>query len=56
MPEVGVSEEEVYCKIVFLDPKLKNSIFFRIDMKHSYYSNYLFPINFSVLKLLLFEN
>ena len=33
------------------DPKLKNSIFFRIDMKHSYFSNYLFPINFSVLKL-----
>ena len=24
------------------DPKLKNEIFVRIDMKHSYFSNYLF--------------
>ena len=31
-------------------PKLKNSIFFRISMKHSYFSNYLFPINFSVVE------
>ena len=31
-------------------PKLKNSIFFRINMKHSYFSNYLFPINFSVVE------
>ena len=30
-------------------PKLKNSIF-RINMKHSYFSNYLFPINFSVVE------
>ena len=29
------------------DPKLKNGIFFRIDMKHSYF---LFPINFSVVE------
>ena len=29
------------------DPKLKNGIFFRIDMKHSYFSNYL---NFSVVE------
>ena len=32
------------------DPKLKNGISFRIDMKHSYFSNYLFPINFSVVE------
>ena len=32
------------------NPKLKNGIFFRIDMKHSYFSNYLFPINFSVVE------
>ena len=32
------------------DPKLKNGISFRIDMKHSYLSNYLFPINFSVVE------
>ena len=31
-------------------PKLKNSIFFRINMKHSYFSNYLFSINFSVVE------
>ena len=29
------------------DPKLKNGIFFRIDMKQSYFS---FPINFSVVE------
>ena len=34
----------------FNDPKLKNEIFVRIDMKHSYFSNYLFPINFSVVE------
>ena len=28
------------------DPKLKN----KIDMKHSYFSNYLFTINFSVFE------
>ena len=28
------------------DPKLKNGIFIRIDMKHSYFSNY----NFSVVE------
>ena len=51
MPEVGVSEEGV-CKILFpcYDPKLKNGISFRIDMKHSYFSNYLFLINFSVVE------
>ena len=31
-------------------PNLKNSIFFRINMKHSYFSNYLFRINFSVVE------
>ena len=30
----------------FNDPKLK----MRIDMKHSYFSNYLFAINFSVFE------
>ena len=34
----------------FNDPKLKNEIFLRIDMKHSYFSNYLFAINFSVVE------
>ena len=35
----------------FNDPKFKNEIFFlRIDMKHSYFSNYLFAINFSVVE------
>ena len=30
--------------------KIKNKIFVRIDMKHSYFSNYLFAINFSVVE------
>ena len=34
----------------FNDPKLKNEIFLRIDMKHSYFSNCLFAINFSVVE------
>ena len=34
----------------FHDPKLKNEIFVRIDMKHSYVSNYLFAMNFSVVE------
>ena len=34
----------------FNDPKFKNEIFVRIDMKHSYFSNYLFAINFSVVE------
>ena len=33
----------------FNDPKLKNEIL-RINMKHSYFSNYLFAINFSVVE------
>ena len=47
--EVGVSEEGVAvrsssCEVY--DPKFKFEIFVRIDMKHSYFSNYLFAINF----------
>ena len=39
----------------FNDPKLNNEMFVRIGMKHSFFSNYLFAINFFVLlKLLLF--
>ena len=34
----------------FNDPKFKNEIFVRLDMKHSYFSNYLFAINFSVVE------
>ena len=33
----------------FNDPKFRNEIFLRIDMEHSYFSNYLFAINFSVV-------
>ena len=33
----------------FNDPNLKKEIFVRIDVKHSYFSNYLFAINFSVV-------
>ena len=32
------------------DPKLNNEIFVRIDMKHSYFSNFLFAINFSAVE------
>ena len=36
-------------------PKLKNEMIVRIGMKHSFFSNYLFAINFfMLLKLLLF--
>ena len=56
MPEVGVSSEvgvllEDHLPVKFKDPKLKNENFVRIDMKHSYFSNYLFAM---FLKLLLF--
>ena len=34
----------------FNDTKFKNDIFLRIDMKHSYFSNHLFVINFSVVE------
>ena len=57
MPEVGVSEEGVCCKIIFLRSLMIRSskMFVRIGMKHSFFSNYLFAINFFVLlKLLLF--
>ena len=53
--EVGVCQRLVCQKREFVrssscevyDSKLKNGIFFRIDMKHSYF---LFPINFSVVE------
>ena len=32
------------------DLKFKNEIFVRIDMKYSYFSNYLFAINFSAVE------
>ena len=34
----------------FNDPKLKNEVSSRIDMKHSYFSKCLFAINFSVVE------
>ena len=34
----------------FNDPKLKNEMFVRIGMKHSFFSNYLFAINFFVVE------
>ena len=34
----------------FNDPKFKNEFFLRIDMKHSYFSLYLFAIYFSVVE------
>ena len=37
----------------FNDPKFKNVIFVRIDMKHLYFSKYLFAINFSVVETVL---
>ena len=50
MPEVGVSEEGVCCTdhlpVKFNNPKIKNEIFVRIDTNYSYFSNYLFAINF----------
>ena len=36
--------------VKFNDPNFKNEIFMRIDMNHSYFSNYLFAINFSVVE------
>ena len=37
-----MSEEGVCCNlpVKFKDPKFKHEIFVRIDMKHSYFSNY----------------
>ena len=40
--------------VKFNDLKLKNEIFVRIDMKHSYFTNYLFAINFFLLLKQLF--
>ena len=57
--EVGVCQRMVCQKREFAvrlsscednDPKLKNETFVRIDMKHSYFSNYLFAMNFSVVE------
>ena len=58
-----VSEEGVCFKIVFLcqdvkfkDPKFKHEIFVRIDMKHSYFSNYfIFCLQsfFSVVEIII---
>ena len=63
VPKVGVSEEGVCFKIVFLcqdvkfkDPKFKHEIFVRIDMKHSYFSNYfIFCLQsfFSVVEIII---
>ena len=43
-----MSEEGVCCEdhlpVKFNDPKFKNKILVRIDMKHSYFSNYLLAI------------
>ena len=43
--------------VKFKDPKVKHEIFVRIDMKHSYFSNYFIiclpSIFFLLLKLLL---
>ena len=55
--EVGVCQRLVCQKREFVrssscevyDPKLKNGIYFRIDMKHSYF----FPINFSVVETIV---
>ena len=48
-------EVEDHLPAKFNDPKFKNEMFVRIGMKHSFFSNYLFAINFFVLlKLLLF--
>ena len=43
-------KREFHHPVKFNDPNLKNEIFVRIDMKHSYFSNYLFPINFVVVE------
>ena len=44
VPEVGMSEEWSFLQdrlpVKFKDPKFKHEIFVRIDMKHSYFSNY----------------
>ena len=34
----------------FSDPNFENEIFVRTDMKYSYFSNYLFAINFFVVE------
>ena len=39
---VMCQKREFTVTVKFNDPKLKKEIFVRIDMKHSYFSNYLF--------------
>ena len=39
---VVCQKREFAVTVKFNDPKLKNEIFVRIDMKHSYFSNYFF--------------
>ena len=42
--------------VKFKDPKFKHEIFVRIDMKHSYFSNYLIislQSNFSVVEIII---
>ena len=39
--------------VKFNDLKLKKEIFVRIDMKHSYFSNYLFPFFFSIVEIII---
>ena len=58
MPEVGLSEDGVYCKIClrvklqdvkFKDPKFKHEILMRIDMKHP--TSQIISSIFSVVEL-----
>ena len=42
--------------VIFKDPNFKHEIFVRIDMKHSYFSNYFIiclPSLFSVVKVII---
>ena len=48
MSEEGVAVRSSSCEVN--DPKFKNDIFVRIDMKHSYFSNCLFAIIFSAVE------
>ena len=45
---------EDHLPVKFNDPKFKNEIFLRIDMKHSYFSNFCLQSIFLLLKQLLF--
>ena len=58
VPEVGVrrgslsSCEVSRCEVK--DPKFKHEIFMRIDMKHSYFSNYFIVVEIIIELFLLF--